>query len=106
MISFFNRGWTALLLLLGPTVRAQFNPVEVAQYQRRLQAIRFDHCFWDAPPDSLRRWLATQRVDSQRLQTLDAPKRPWPKTGKPWPWQRNGATPSERRCDCSSPLTG
>ena len=81
MISFFNRGWTALLLLLGPTVRAQFNPAEVAQYQRRLQATRFDHCFWDAPPDSLRRWLATQRVDSQRLQTLEhlqyaAPKRP------------------------------
>ncbi|HEX8326234.1 MAG TPA: ATP-binding protein [Hymenobacter sp.] len=60
-----------LLLLLGPAVRAQPSPADKAQFQRRLRAIRFDHRYWDARPDSLRRVLARQRVDSLRLQTIE-----------------------------------
>lgn len=73
MATFFLRGgWRlVLLVLLGPVARGQLLPSKVAQYQRRLQAIRFNHRFWDASPDSLRRVLAGQRVDSLRLQTLE-----------------------------------
>jgi hypothetical protein len=64
-------GGVALLLLLSPTVRAQPNPADKAQFQRRLRALRFDHRCWDAPTDSLLRVLAGQRADSLRLHTLE-----------------------------------
>lgn len=64
-------GGVALLLLLSPMVQAQPNPADKAQFQRRLRALRFDHRYWDAPTDSLLRVLAGQRVDSQRLHTLE-----------------------------------
>jgi two-component system NtrC family sensor kinase len=64
-------GLALLLVLLSPTVRAQPNPADRAQFQRRLRALRFDHRYWDAPTDSLLRVLAGQRVDSQRLHTLE-----------------------------------
>jgi hypothetical protein len=60
----------ALLLLLSPVARAQPGPADQAQFQRRLRAIRFDHRYWDAPADSLRRVLAGQRGDARRFQTL------------------------------------
>ena len=64
-------GCVALLLLLSPRVQAQPSSADKAQFQRRLRALRFDHRYWDAPADSLQRVLAGQRVDSQRLQTLE-----------------------------------
>ncbi|WP_051718343.1 ATP-binding protein [Hymenobacter sp. IS2118] len=64
-------GLALWLLLLSPAVRAQPSPADKVQFQRRLRTIRFDHRYWDAPADSLLRVLASQRVDSQRLQTLE-----------------------------------
>ncbi|MGI4737440.1 MAG: ATP-binding protein [Janthinobacterium lividum] len=63
--------WLALgLLLFSPGAWAQFSPAQQAQFQQRMRAFRFDHRFWEAPPDSLRRVLATQRNDILRLRTL------------------------------------
>jgi signal transduction histidine kinase/DNA-binding response OmpR family regulator len=60
------------LLLAGPAGGAWAGPgpLQIAQYQRRLRAVRFDRRYWDARNDSLRQVLATQRADTQRLQTL------------------------------------
>jgi two-component system NtrC family sensor kinase len=56
---------------LSATSRAQSpTPQQIAGYQHRLRAVHFDHRYWDAPNDSLRKALATQRADTQRLQTL------------------------------------
>lgn len=65
--------WLLLLLLLPglPSVAsAQPGPVTSSDYQRRLQAVRYDYRYWDAPNDSLRRVLAGQRADTLRLQIL------------------------------------
>ena len=68
-------GWLLGALLLLPefasTGSAQPGPAQqIAHYQRRLWAVRFDHAYWDARNDSLRRVLAGQRADTLRLQTL------------------------------------
>nr|MDQ2769638.1 tetratricopeptide repeat protein [Bacteroidota bacterium] len=63
-----------LLLLLLPGLAAagpgRPGPAARADYQRRLRTVRFDHAYWDASNDSLRRVLAGQRADTLRLQTL------------------------------------
>jgi hypothetical protein len=53
-----------------PLVKARPCPPDIAGYQRRLRAQRFDYRYWDASHDSLRHVLAGQRIDTQRLQTL------------------------------------
>ena len=67
-----GRWLLSLLVLLGLPLAAwaQPSPSPLTGYQRRLRAVRFDHRYWDAPNDSLRRVLAGQRADTLRLQTL------------------------------------
>ena len=60
-----------LLMGLFLPAQAQFSPQQLAQSQRRLQAVRFGYRYWDARHDSLRRVLVGQRADTLRLQTLD-----------------------------------
>jgi signal transduction histidine kinase/DNA-binding NarL/FixJ family response regulator len=63
--------WLLLLVLPAPArAQVRFSPQEIAQYQRRLRAVKFDYRYWGAPHDSLRRVLAGQRADTLRLKTL------------------------------------
>ncbi|MBG8554193.1 hybrid sensor histidine kinase/response regulator transcription factor [Hymenobacter guriensis] len=69
----WGRRLLLLLLWLGlfSASSARPSPAAIADYQRRLRGQRFDHRYWDAPHDSLRRVLASQRADTLRFQTLN-----------------------------------
>ena len=62
----------ALLLWLGlpQATWAGPTPQQLAQYQRRLRAVKSDYRYWDASHDSLRRARAGRRAPTQRQQTL------------------------------------
>jgi two-component system NtrC family sensor kinase len=59
------------LLLLPGLIFAGPSPRQLANYQQRMRAIRFDYRYWDANHDSLRQVLASQRAETARLQTID-----------------------------------
>ena len=60
-----------LLPGIGAAVPRPPSSREQPQYRRLQRSVRFDLRYWDARHDSLRRILASQRVDTLRLQLLN-----------------------------------